>query len=97
MLFSADTLCYFGALEAVSAGAAHSLVKGGLFTFTVEAAASEDLTYRLDLSGRYHHGRTYVVKCLEEAGFEIIHLVQDVLRQEMGEPVIGHVVAARRR
>ena len=37
IVFSADTLCYFGALETFAAGAANALVPGGLLVFTVEA------------------------------------------------------------
>ena len=41
VIVSADTLCYFGALDAVVAAAANALKPGGLVVFTVEKAAED--------------------------------------------------------
>ncbi len=97
VVLSADTLCYFGALEGFAAGAANALAPGGLLIFTVEAAAGNDKPYRLQLNGRYQHAGPYVRSTLEAAGFEILSMRADRLRKEYGEPVTGHVVAARKR
>ncbi|MDX1655401.1 MAG: tetratricopeptide repeat protein, partial [Candidatus Competibacteraceae bacterium] len=42
-IVSADTLCYFGALEEVIAAAASALRPGGLLIFTVERAEEDDI------------------------------------------------------
>src|SRR5262249_12915684 len=60
LIVSADTLVYFGDLEAVFTAAAAALRDGGLFVFTLEHAGSEpDSGYRLELHGRYSHSRAY--------------------------------------
>jgi predicted TPR repeat methyltransferase len=97
VVFSADTLCYFGALEGFAAGAANALLAGGLLIFTVEASDGEDRPYRLQVNGRYQHAGFYVRSTLEAAGFDIVRMRTDALRKEFGKPVIGHVVAARKR
>ncbi len=95
---SADTLCYFGVLEAFAVGAANALKPGGLLTFTVEALPEDDeKPYRLEISSRYKHARVYVVAVLEAAGFDIVRVSSEKLRMEFGEPVAGHLVVARRR
>jgi predicted TPR repeat methyltransferase len=95
---STDTLCYFGALETVLLAAHRALVPGGWLFFTVEKLQSEreDSTYHLELHGRYSHAPAYVHALLERAGFSDISLDTRTLRKEMGNPVLGLVVAARR-
>jgi predicted TPR repeat methyltransferase len=96
IVFSADTLCYFGALETFAAGAAKALVAGGLLAFTVEATADDGKAYKLQVNGRYQHSGGYVASTLEAAGFEVLRMRLETLRKEHGEPVAGHVVAARK-
>ncbi len=102
VIVSADTLCYFGRLDEVIAAAATALRPGGLFVFTVEhmtghpsvdGAANPD--YRLELHGRYCHGRAYVERSLAGAGLAT-EIVEADLRMESGVPVAGLVVRARR-
>src|SRR6185503_20048517 len=47
LIVSADTLCYFGALEQALAGAAGALRPGGRVIFTVERAADDVSNYHL--------------------------------------------------
>lgn len=94
---SADTLCYFGALEEALAAAHLSLRPGGVLVFTVEAlpdSASE--AHRLQANGRYAHGRQYLSGALAAAGFEVRELRAEQLRMEGGEPVPGWLVTAVR-
>ena len=54
---SADTLCYFGALDGALAAARRSLRSGGWLIFTVEALSSDDeRAHVLQTNGRYAHG-----------------------------------------
>ncbi|MCW5633135.1 MAG: tetratricopeptide repeat protein [Rubrivivax sp.] len=92
---SADTLCYFGALEEACAGAATTLRPGGALVFTVEALPEGAAQpYRLQANGRYAHGRTYVEESLAAAGFELRDVRAETLRMEGGEPVPGWLVSA---
>lgn len=95
----ADTLCYFGALESVITAMHGALRPGGQLVFTVERDAAEENAagFRLHPHGRYSHTQAYVRRVLTATGFELGPIVEDVLRKESGEPVVGLVVSARRR
>ena len=93
MIASADTLCYFGDLQALLQTATRALRAGGWIVFTVER--DDDIeTYRLQPHGRYCHARAYVEGVLEAAGFGAVHVVPAVLRRELGADVKGWVVRA---
>jgi len=95
---SADTLCYFGRLEGVFAAAACALRPGGWLVFTVEALDADlALPCRLQLNGRYAHAPGHVRAGLAAAGFEVMTMAPEILRQEAGLGVEGWVVSARRR
>lgn len=98
LIVSADTLCYFGALEAVLGGAAAALRPGGRIVFTVEATqdAAAAPRFLLHPHGRYSHTGAYVRSTLAEAGLEVTQLRQITLRQEASKPVAGLVVGASR-
>ena len=98
VVLSADTLCYFGSLEAVSGAAITALRPGGLLAFTVELLEDDaaGTGYRLDNSGRYLHTREHVSRCLAGAGFEDPRIDDAHLRTEGGKPVEGLVVTATR-
>ena len=95
LIVSADTLCYFGALEEVLSGAARVLRSGGRLVFTVESADRAD-TYRLNPTGRYGHAEGYVREVLLRAMLETIGIEPAVLRRERGSEVAGLLVSARR-
>ncbi|MDH3965955.1 MAG: tetratricopeptide repeat protein [Rhodospirillales bacterium] len=97
LIASADTLCYFGALEAVLAAAARALRPGGRLVFTLEnAGQDEDAGFRLGPHGRYSHTKDYVRRSLAGAGLALRSLEDDVLRKEGGKAVAGLVVLAQR-
>lgn len=98
LVVSADTLCYFGDLQAAFQAAHQALTPGGWLVFTVEAWLDEAVVqgFQLQPHGRYKHAASYVRRLLAETGFEVGQLEQAVLRTENLEPVQGWVVAARR-
>ena len=94
-VISADTLCYFGALDAMFKATAQALRPGGYLLFTVEKApASAGYGYHLQSHGRYSHAPEYVRRELERAGFHVKALNEAELRMESGKPVQGLVVTA---
>jgi predicted TPR repeat methyltransferase len=100
-LVSADTLCYFGVLDAVAVAAHKALRPGGWLVFTVEALAEDDTgtpgeAHRLQPHGRYAHARSYLQRCLTAAGFAAPGFAAEPLREEAGKPVDGWVVVVQR-
>jgi predicted TPR repeat methyltransferase len=97
VVISADTLCYFGALDGVARAAQRALRDGGVLVFTVEALADDDgADYRLLPHGRYAHARAHLRSVLDGAGLQQQRIAAGVLRSEGGLPVSGWVVSARR-
>ncbi len=95
LIASADTLCYFGALERVLAAVAGALRPGGRVVFTLEKSGPEaGPGFRLAPHGRYSHTEDYLRRCLAEAGLPLLALDDDVLLKEGGKPVAGLVVLA---
>jgi predicted TPR repeat methyltransferase len=92
LIVSADALVYFGELRGVIAAFAEALRPNGLLVFTLEHA-SAGADYRLELHGRYSHGRAYVEQVLTLAGLQS-KIVQAELRMEAGTPVPGLVIRA---
>ncbi|MES2259279.1 MAG: tetratricopeptide repeat protein [Pseudomonadota bacterium] len=98
VIVSADTLCYFGALEAAMLGAGAALRDGADFVFTVEETrdAAAFPTFLLHPHGRYSHTEAYVRQTLQQAGLEVVELRRITLRQEANKPVAGLLVGARK-
>jgi predicted TPR repeat methyltransferase len=97
VVLSADTLCYFGSLEDFAAACLATLLPGGLLVFTVEAMPNEERgAFRLQPNGRYVHAGGYVDRVLGEAGFTVERRSAVDLRMELGKPVAGWLVTARK-
>ena len=98
LIASADTLVYFGALESVLAAAAHALRPGGWLAFTAEQTTANMAPegYFLNKSGRYSHTAAYLERALAGASLELFTRMDAILRQENNQPVVGHVVLARK-
>jgi predicted TPR repeat methyltransferase len=98
VIVSADTLVYFGDLEAVLAAAARALRSDGIIVFTLEhdVRASAGDGPRLQFHGRYGHPQAYVERVLAASGLDAA-VDHAELRMEAGVPVPGLVVVARRK
>jgi predicted TPR repeat methyltransferase len=97
LIVSADTLVYFGALEAVLGAASRALRPGGLLVFTAESAEDlPDAGYRLNAHGRYSHSREYIERAIAGAGLILAAVRSGGLRKEGGHPVDGWMVIARK-
>jgi predicted TPR repeat methyltransferase len=94
-IVTADTLVYFGGLEAVAHAAAGALRPGGLMIFTVEESVDPARTdpYMIQPHGRFCHRVEYVEGVLRDAGLEP-HIDRGELRKESGLPVPGLIVRA---
>lgn len=96
VILSADTLCYFGPLETVSAAARQALRPQGVFAFSVEDAGDTASSgHILNPHGRYAHTASYVRDCLEGAGFRVLSIDPAVLRTEGGAPVNGLIIVTQ--
>jgi predicted TPR repeat methyltransferase len=93
VIVSADTLVYFGTLEAVVAASDRALRPGGRLIFTVEELVDgeHDTAYSLGTSGRYRHAREHIHAAMAETTLSP-EIVSADLRLEAGEPVAGLVV-----
>ena len=97
IVISADTLVYFGELDAALHAAARTLRPGGLLAFTVERALQPSAAgHVLNPHGRYSHREDYVRRALAGAGFRVSTIQEAHLRLENKVPVEGMVVVARR-
>jgi predicted TPR repeat methyltransferase len=93
-----DTLCYFGDLAQVAAGAARALRADGWFVFSLEAAQpgeAADRGYAIRHTGRYCHQADYVFRTLAAAGLAVRAVREEKLRMEAGKPVSGLIVSAQ--
>jgi predicted TPR repeat methyltransferase len=95
-VLSADTLIYFGELMPVLSAAHESLRPGGWVAFTLEVLDGEEDRLELSPSGRYRHSRACVERVLANAGFHESIILGESLRKELGKPVAGWVVLARK-
>jgi predicted TPR repeat methyltransferase len=98
LVVSADTLVYFGALEALAAALAGALRPGGCFVFTAERSADAEARegHKLHPHGRYSHTEAYLRRVLGGAGIEVVTARPVDLRREAGRWVGGWLVTARR-
>jgi predicted TPR repeat methyltransferase len=98
LIACADTLVYFGSLDAVVGGFAKALTPNGCVVFTVERSEPSEAPYgyRMHPHGRYSHTEPYLRGVLEQAGFEVTQVASCELRLEAGKWVGGWVVTALR-
>lgn len=86
---AADTLCYFGALDAMMRALSRSLAPGAALIASFEEGEDSELGYELHPHGRYSHSLAYLKKTAGDAGMELATERREVLRHEVGEKVMG--------
>jgi predicted TPR repeat methyltransferase len=78
---------------------ADALRPQGYFIFTVESVTEPALSvagYQLHPSGRYRHSEAYVRQMLSRAGMTAINMTEEILREEIRQPVSGMLFVAQR-
>jgi predicted TPR repeat methyltransferase len=95
VLTAADVLTYAGSLEDFFRAAAAALKVNGLAIVLLEALEGEG-TYRLNLSGRFSHSPNYLRRVLEDAGFTVVRMGDDSMRDESGRAVPTLVAVGRK-
>lgn len=98
LIVAADTFNYFGGLEQLLGAVGGALRASGVLIFTFEKSEKPlpQLGYRLGKDGRYSHEKTYVERCVNDAGLAVRSIASATLRQERGRPVRGMIVRAKK-
>lgn len=87
LVTAADVFVYVRHLAATFAAVARVLAPRGLFAFTVESAAGDEVMIRS--TGRFAHPAPYIQRLASQNGFAIL-VQQDVpIRQERNQPIPG--------
>lgn len=99
LIVSADTFCYFGALDDLFIRCAKSMKAGGMLVFTLEQLLQKNNHslnegYFLNPHGRYSHSENYAIEALENAGLKIRTINHETLRMEAGSEVKGLLILA---
>jgi predicted TPR repeat methyltransferase len=94
LVIAADVLAYFGDLQPLFLAVRSVLEQQGLFIFSVEKGSSPG--YRLCGTGRYRHSDDYVRDCARRVGLDVVASAEEVLREQLGQPVIAWVMLLRR-
>lgn len=97
LIFAADTLEYFGALDELMKAAFAALRGTGIIAFTVEKQPdNQGSGFDLGDTGRYRHSGAYVLTQLSEAGFVNVKLSEATVRIEAGRAVVALVLIAHK-
>ncbi len=97
LIISADVFTYLGDLSKLFSGLHKALKSGGTVVFTVSENKENKDQYAFELSGRFVHGREYILKELKKAGFLIQRISEVDLRQELGQSVYGLLVICMKK
>jgi len=90
---AADVFIYIGDLEPVFAQVRRALRPQGLFCFSVEASAEDDIAYRDTF--HFAHSAGHIRALAQRAGFHVEELELVVVRQDSGKPVEGYLAVLR--
>lgn len=99
LIVATDVLPYLGAVEPLFVGAAAHLAPGGLFAFSTETLPEQVLAGRPYMVGplqRFAHAESYLREQLAAVGLEVIALEQIIVRYNVGQPILGHLVVGRK-
>jgi predicted TPR repeat methyltransferase len=95
LVTAADVFIYCGALEPILASAFAAMRPGALLAFSLEAHEGVEALF-LQPSLRYAHGVDATRRAVADAGFELLILRRESLRQDRGAPIPGMLILARR-
>lgn len=93
LIFAADTLIYFGKLDALMAAVAGAMKPDGIFAASIENAGQD---FQILPSGRFAHAEAYVMR-LAEPYFELLERQATDIRLEANVPAKGTLFVWRRR
>ena len=98
LIISADTLIYFGELQAAIDAASKLQSPGAWLAFTVEKHpdGSNTADYQINTNGRYSHSTDYVKSVCEKGGYRVEKFDPITPRMEGGKPVPGALILAVR-
>jgi predicted TPR repeat methyltransferase len=91
---AADVFVYVGDLTAVFQELRRVLRAEGIFAFSVEASAEQDLVLRP--TRRYAHSKNYLEKLARDHDFAVEAIEPQVIRQQNGVDVAGYLALLRR-
>ncbi len=100
LITATDVLPYLGAVEPFLSGAVMRLSSGGYLAFSTETLPDPVMSgqpYMVGPKNRFAQSEGYIRNALASAGFDILAMEPITVRLEEGEPVPGHLVAARLR
>jgi predicted TPR repeat methyltransferase len=92
LVLSADVFIYVGDLEPVFRGVRRVIEPGGVFCFSVEAAAESEgneASFELRPSLRYAHTEGYLCALAARHGFGVAKLFRHAIREDQRQPVEG--------
>ncbi|MCC5978806.1 MAG: methyltransferase domain-containing protein [Salinarimonas sp.] len=94
LILAADVMVYIGDPAHVLAGAARALRPGGYFIFSAQSSA-QDLPegFRIGADARFAHGKDFLRRRADAAGFTTLLCEPVTTRRDAGEPVPGYLVA----
>jgi len=91
---AADVFIYFGDVTDLFKELSNCMQPGGWLAFSVESSAGAGLELHPG-SGRYRHGREYLIDALEGGNFRQVEFADTMIRHELGQAIDGWLVTAR--
>lgn len=95
LIVAADVFIYIADLAPIFTAAFDRLRAGGHFAFSIECSDTGE-TQLLAQTGRYRHAPEPLAAALDVAGFRDVCRESVTLRLELGVPVVGELMFARR-
>lgn len=95
LLVAADVFIYFGDLSGLMSSAWAAARAGALFAFSTESHG-DAADARLQQSLRYAHSPGYVRAAATGAGWQVVSMSEETLREENRQGVAGHVTVLRK-
>mmetsp|Transcript_14382 Transcript_14382/g.29328 ORF Transcript_14382/g.29328 Transcript_14382/m.29328 type:complete len:576 (-) Transcript_14382:2478-4205(-) len=94
LIVAADVLVYFGDIQKLLTNLSKLSSDTAFLIFSCERIEEENAPasgWKLQISGRYAHSKSYVVEAAKNAGYNLVGYELIVPRMEKGEEVKGHM------